>query len=96
MAEPGTVISFTGEFTEADFETFRIAWKAAYDSRSRLLLPRDHVIVKGWHDQGKIEAVYGPYAKERAEWIYGEFLADGCGNNWTVVKLSDYGADGLT
>lgn len=51
---------------------------------------KDHVIIKGYHDQGKVEAVYGPYTQEMAQWYYSEFLADGSGNNWTVMKLTDF------
>lgn len=50
--------------------------------------PKDHVIIKGWHDSGSIEAVYGPYTQQQATWIHAEFLADSSGNNWTVMKLA--------
>lgn len=44
------------------------------------------VLVKGWHDSGTIEAVLGPYTKERAEWIKATLL-DESTYNWTVIEL---------
>jgi hypothetical protein len=45
------------------------------------------VLVKGYHDSGTIDGVYGPYAEAYADWLLAgplEFTAD----NWTKVKLS--------
>ena len=50
---------------------------------------RDHVLIKGWHDQGGVEAVYGPYTKPQAEWLLTELLENST-YNWTLVKLSAY------
>jgi len=49
----------------------------------------DHVLVKGWRDSGTIEAVYGPYSRDRCEWIRSELL-EYASNNWTVLPLSDF------
>lgn len=52
----------------------------------------DHVLIKGWHDTGTIDAVYGPYTETEARWIYDNFLADNSMNNWTVTKLDRFTA----
>lgn len=45
------------------------------------------VLVKGWHDSGGVEGVYGPYTEAHADWLLGSLL-DGSTHNWTKVKLS--------
>jgi hypothetical protein len=45
------------------------------------------VLVKGWHDQGGVEGVYGPYTEDFADWLLGHLLeCSSC--NWTKAKLS--------
>jgi hypothetical protein len=43
------------------------------------------VLVKHWHDSGGVQAVYGPYAKEHADWLRG-LIGDSC-EAWTVTEL---------
>jgi hypothetical protein len=51
------------------------------------------VLVKGWHDSGAIDGVYGPYSKARAEWIK-EHLLDSSMQNWSVHELQDFAGAG--
>jgi hypothetical protein len=53
----------------------------------------DRVIIKGWHDSGTIDGVYGPYSQAEAQWIYEEFLVNGGGNNWTIAKIATFASD---
>ena len=53
-------------------------------------LPRDAgaarwVLVRHWHDSGGIEAVYGPYTRDRADFLRA-MIGDSC-NAWTVTEL---------
>lgn len=45
------------------------------------------VLVKGYHDSGTIDGVYGPYTEEYADWLLGNVL-DGTYSNWTKARLS--------
>jgi hypothetical protein len=54
-----------------------------------VLAGRTHVLVKGWHESGAVEAVYGPYSEARCEWLRTEFT-DGSANHWSTVPLSDF------
>jgi hypothetical protein len=58
-------------------------------STRELITVKDHVLVKGWHDQGGVEAVYGPFSKPHAEWLLAELLENSA-YNWTLAKLSTY------
>lgn len=49
----------------------------------------DWVLIKGWHDNGQIEAVYGPYTEAQAKWLKDELLTDAM-NNWTLAELRDF------
>jgi hypothetical protein len=44
------------------------------------------VLVKGWHDQGGIEGVYGLYSEEEADWILSALL-DLSSYNWTKARV---------
>lgn len=45
------------------------------------------MLVKGWHDQGGVEGVYGLYSEEQADWILRELL-DCSSCNWTKARLA--------
>lgn len=45
------------------------------------------VLVKGYHDSGTIDGVYGPYTEAYTDWLLAEPLGNSYGN-WTKVKLS--------
>ena len=45
------------------------------------------VLVKGWHDSGTLEGVFGPYSQDHAEWLLKEML-DNSTNNWTLMQLA--------
>jgi hypothetical protein len=46
----------------------------------------DYVLVKGWHDSGNIDGVYGPYSWDQANWLL-DNIADSSINNWSVIEL---------
>jgi hypothetical protein len=46
------------------------------------------VLVKGYHDSGTIDGVFGPYAEAHADWLLGDLLGGSTYGNWTKVKLS--------
>lgn len=45
------------------------------------------VLVKGYHDSGTINGVYGPYAEAYIDWLLGGLLKYTT-DNWTKIKLS--------
>lgn len=47
--------------------------------------PRNWVLVKHWHDAGGIQDAYGPYTKERADWLLAELA--GSSDAWTATQL---------
>lgn len=52
-----------------------------------VLQPRqDWVLIKGFHDSGAINGVFGPYTKEHAEWLLNGML-DCTGFNWTLAEM---------
>ena len=44
------------------------------------------VLVKGYHDSGTIDGVFGPYTEDYADWLLAEPLSNSYGN-WTKVRL---------
>ena len=57
-------------------------------ARPGVVLPprRNWVLVKGFHDSGAIDGVFGPYTKEHAEWLLNGML-DRTGFNWTLAEM---------
>lgn len=55
--------------------------------RARLIDQREWVLVKGWHDSGTIDGVYGPYTEAHIDWLMQGLLEYSSGN-WTKIKLS--------
>jgi hypothetical protein len=49
--------------------------------------PPNWVLVKGYHDSGTIDGVYGPYTEAHADWLLSDLLSNAYGN-WTKVKLA--------
>lgn len=47
----------------------------------------DWVLVKGSHDSGTIDGVFGPYSEARAGWLLANML-DTSYSNWTKIELS--------
>lgn len=45
------------------------------------------VLIKGYHDSGTIDGVYGPYTEAYIDWLLAEPLSNGYGN-LTKIKLS--------
>ena len=50
--------------------------------------PRWFVLVKGHHDSGTIDGVFGPYTEKLCDWLLGNVL-DCSSYNWTKVRLQD-------
>lgn len=44
------------------------------------------VLVKGWHDSGNVDAVYGPYEEKYVDWLLSNLL-DNSTQNWMKVQL---------
>lgn len=47
--------------------------------------PKDHVLVKHWHDTGGVQEVHGPFTKARAGWL--RSLIGDSTEAWTMVQL---------
>lgn len=58
-------------------------------SRPMIVLHPDarFALVKGYHDSGTIDGVYGPYTEAYIDWLLSGLLEYSSGN-WTKVKLS--------
>lgn len=48
----------------------------------------DWVLVKGYHDSGTIDGVFGPYTEQYADWLLSDAL-DCSSCNWTKAKLKN-------
>lgn len=72
----------TAEEAERAHERF-----AALLARALSAEPPRWVLVKGYHDSGTIDDVFGPYSEEYANWLLRKML-DCSPNNWTMVRLS--------
>jgi hypothetical protein len=81
------IIQVDGLLTKEDAE--RVTERIGAHLKGALRVPdaRRWVLVKGYHDSGRIEGVLGPYAEEYADWLLGSVL-DCSSFNWTKVKLS--------
>lgn len=85
------------EFTAGDDPIVRALRQAIRvrggDVRTRLNVAREiadppnWVLVKGYHDSGTIDGVYGPYTEAYTDWLLTTVL-DCSSYNWTKVKLS--------
>lgn len=75
------------QFTSWLRDACRRGGTRAVEGALRLPGPRCWVLVKGYHDGGTIDGVYGPYTEAHADWLLSGPL-DGNYSNWTKHKLS--------
>lgn len=82
------IINIGGKLTEEQAADLWKRLKAAVATRPGVVLPprRNWVLVKGFHDSGAIDGVFGPYTKEHAEWLLNGML-DRTGFNWTLAEM---------
>jgi hypothetical protein len=89
MSEPPIVLRIDGKLTPEDLEEMKQRLSEALSERRPpvILPPREEwVLVKGWHDSGTIDGVYGPYTEERARWLMGGML-EYASANWTLAGV---------
>lgn len=82
-------VEFGGDgeaFVKAIRQSIRVV-QPALGSAAREEEP-NWVLVKGYHDSGTINGVYGPYAEACIDWLLAGLL-EYTSDNWTKVKLSN-------
>ncbi|MGH3220040.1 MAG: hypothetical protein ACRDPY_15270 [Streptosporangiaceae bacterium] len=86
---PDIIVRIDGELTNEQLAELRQRFEQAIAARrphSVILDPPRWVLVKGWHDNGGVEAAYGPYTEEHARWLLTGML-EGTYHNWTLAEL---------